>query len=380
MDIEPQFWVRVLLLEDITGCTLKTVSAFSVINAQTQATEAHFEEVGASINIRTAAGKIAVGGHLITGKEAIILPDDPHIFNLNGYDYRGKLKLIINPDGSSFDAVNLVPLEPYLASVVGAEMPNYWEPAALAAQAIAARTYCLYIKKHFGSKRTWDVRKTQANQVYLGVVAESTQTWNAVNRTYGQVLVCKHPAGNEDIFPTYYSSTCGGHTENSEHVFGDSFEPLVGVPCPYCKEVAKPSFFFWPMAQFDKATVTTKLSKRYSSLKRLGEITNIIPARQSNYGKFSRLTLVKLLGSTGKSDSLRAEDLRLSIDPTGNKLRSTICKIVNMGDKWAFLSGRGYGHGVGMCQCGAQEMARGGKTARRILSYYYPGSKIVRVY
>ena len=392
MDIKPQFWVRVLLLDDITGCTLKTVSAFSVINgdppppiafgdpdAQTQGTEARFEEVGVSINIRTAAGKIAVGGHFVTGKAAIILPDDPHIFNLNGDDYRGKLKLIINPDGNSFDAVNLVPLEPYLASVVGAEMPNYWEPAALAAQAIAARTYCLYIKKHFGSKRTWDVRKTQANQVYLGVSTESTQTWNAVYRTYGQVLVCKHPAGNEDIFPTYYSSTCGGHTENSKHVFGDSFEPLVGVPCPYCKEVAKPSFFFWPMAQFDKATVTTNLSRRYSSLKRLGKITNIIPVKQSNYGKFSRLTLVKLLGSTGKSASLRAEDLRLTIDPTGNKIKSTICQIINMGDKWAFLSGRGYGHGVGMCQCGAQGMARGGKTARRILSYYYPGSKILTI-
>jgi stage II sporulation protein D len=51
-----------------------------------------------------------------------------------------------------------------------------------------------------------------------------------------------------------------------------------------------------------------------------------------------------------------------------------------MGDKWAFLLGRGYGHGVGMCQCGAQAMARQGKTARQILFYYYPGSNIVRVY
>ncbi len=379
MNIEPQFWVRVLLLEDITGCTLKTVSPFSVINVQTQATEARFEELDAPINIRTASGRIAIGGHLISGEEAIILPDDPHVFNLNGDDYRGKLKLIINPDGGSFDAVNLVPLEPYLASVVGAEMPDYWEPAALAAQAITARTYCLYIKRRFGTKRTWDVRKTQANQVYLGVASESPQTWKAVYKTYGKVLVCKHPAGNEDIFPTYYSSTCGGHTENSKHVFGDSFEPLVGVPCPYCKDVAKPRFFFWPIVQFDKTIVGTKLLQKYSKLKRLGEITNIIAARQSNYGQFSRLTLVKLLGSTGKSDSLRAEDLRLTIDPTGNKIKSTICKIINMGDKWAFLSGRGYGHGVGMCQCGAQGMARGGKTARHILSYYYPGSKILTI-
>ncbi len=380
MDTEPQFWVRVLLLDDVKSCQLKFNSPFRIIDSQTQTIRAHIDKFNMATKAEIFEGRITVAGYVITDNRTVILPDDPHIFKINGDDYRGKLQFIINPDRHSFDVVNLVPLEPYLASVVGAEMPNYWEPAALQAQAIAARTYCLYIKRHFGTKRKWDVRKTQANQVYLGVASESIQTWNAVYRTYGEVLVCKHPAGNEDIFPTYYSSTCGGHTENSEHVFGDSFEPLVGVPCPYCKDVAKASFFFWPMAQFDKATVTTKLFKRYSSLKRLGEITNIIPARQSNYGKFSRLTLVKLLGSTGKSDSLRAEDLRLTIDPTGNKIKSTICKIINMGDKWAFLSGRGYGHGVGMCQCGAQAMARGGKNTRHILSYYYPGSKIISVY
>jgi len=379
MDIEPQFWVRVLLLDNIKGCTLKTPSRFTVINPQTTIRQAHFDQADVPINVSVSAGRITIADRSFTAKEVIILPDDPHIFNLNGDDYRGKLKLIINPDGNSFDAVNLVPPEPYLAGVVGAEMPNYWEPAALKAQAIAARTYCLYIKRHFGSKRTWDVSKTEANQVYLGVGAESAQVWNAVNQTQGQVLVCKQTNGIEDIFPTYYSSTCGGHTENSKHVFGDSFEPLVGVPCPYCKDTAKPSFFFWPMAQFDKADVTTRLLQRYPKLKQLGEITDIIPTGQSNYGKFSRLTLVKLLGSTGKNASLRAEDFRLSIDPTGRKLKSTICRIVKMGNKWAFRSGRGYGHGVGMCQCGAQAMARQGKTARQILFYYYPGSKILTI-
>jgi stage II sporulation protein D len=103
-------------------------------------------------------------------------------------------------------------------------------------------------------------------------------------------------------------------------------------------------------------------------------------ARESNYGKFSRLTLVKLVGPTGRSDFLRAEDLRLTIDPSGRKLRSTICRVTNTGDKWTFLSGRGYGHGVGMCQCGAQAMAREGKPAEQILLYYYPYSKIVNVY
>ncbi len=382
MDIEPQFWVRVLLLDDVTDCTLKIASPFSVINFDPLrgGVRNYFDRVNVPLRAEMSASTITIAGQPLTSSEAIIFPGAPYIFNLNGDDYRGKLKLVINPDGSSFDAVNLVPLEPYLAGVVGAEMPDYWEPAALKAQAIAARTYCLYIKKRFGGNRAWDVRKTQASQVYLGVRAESAQIWDAVNRTYGHVLVCKHRDGTEDIFPAYYSSICGGYTEDSKHVFGDSFEALVARRCPYCKDVAKHRFFYWPTVQFDKAYVTARLLQRYPKLKQLGEITNIVPARQSKYGKFSRLTLVKLVGSNGKSDFLRAEDFRLTIDPSGRKLQSTVCQVVNMGDKWEFLAGIGYGHGVGMCQCGAQGMARKGETAEQILFHYYRGSKIVRVY
>ncbi len=383
MDIEPRFWVRVLLLDNVTACTLKSASPLSVTNEdpnpQTPTTRTRFDQIDARIDIQLINGIITISGRPFTNDGATILPDAPYIFNLNGNDYRGKLKLIVNSDGNSFDAINLVPIEAYLAGVVGAEMPDYWETEALKAQAIAARTYCLYIKKRFGGNRSWDVRKTAAHQVYRGVGAESVQVWNAVNQTKGRVLVCKQSDGTESTFPAYYSSTCGGHTENSKNVFGDSFEPLIGVDCPYCKDVAKPRFFFWPMIQFDKAHVATKLLQRYPKLKPLGEITNIRPAGQSRYGEFSRLTKVKLLGSTGKSDFLRAEDLRLTIDPTGRKLKSTICKIIKMGDKWAFLSGRGWGHGVGMCQYGAEGMARGGKNTEQILQHYYPGSKILTI-
>jgi len=380
MNVEPQFWVRVLLLDDVTECVLKTGSSFSIINPQTQTTQSRFDRIDEPIKTTISGGIITIAGRQFKNKEVIIAPDIPHIFNLNGSDYRGKLKLIVNPSGDCLDAINLVPLEPYLAGVVGAEMPDYWEPAALQAQAIAARTYCLYYKRQFGRNRNWDVQKTQANQVYLGVIAESAQIWEAVNRTCGRVLVCKHTDGSEDIFPAYYSSTCGGHTENSKNVFGDSFEALAGVPCPYCQDVARPNSFFWPMVQFDKSYVTTKLLQKYPKLKRLGKITNITVAKQSEYEEFSRLTKVKLKGSTGKSDFLKAEDFRLTIDPTGRKLKSTICQIINMGDKWAFSLGRGWGHGVGMCQCGAQGMARQGKNAKQILLYYYPGSKIVSVH
>ena len=394
MDIEPKFWVRVLLLDDVSGCTLKIPSSFSIVNLQQQSLQARFDRVDVPIRAKISADRISIAGWSSVGSEVVIAPDEPYVFNLNGDDYRGKLKLILNPDVNSFDAVNLVPPESYLAGVVGAEMPDYWEPAALRAQTIAARTYCWYIKKQFGGKRSWDVLKTQANQVYRGVAAESAQVWDAVNKTHGKILVCEHNNGTKDVFPAYYSSICGGHTENSQNMFGgDPFKPLTGVECPYCRDAARNKFFFWPTVQFDKSEVTKRLLKRYPTLKRLGKITNIMPVQQSNYGRFSRLTKLKLIGSTGKFDFLRAEDLRLAIDPTGRKLRSTICKITDANedsqtqndtqgnsDKLVFSSGRGYGHGVGMCQCGAEAMARKRKTTEQILFHYYPGSKFESIY
>ena len=209
--------------------------------------------------------------------------------------------------------------------------------------------------------------------------AESPAVWKAVNETYGIVLKCKQPDGTEDIFPSYYGSACGGHTENSENVFGDSYEPLKGVPCPYCKEVAKPEIFFWPEVKFDQNDVFSRLMNRYPNLNRLGEITEISVDKESNYGDFSRLTRIKISGSNGKSEFLRAEDFRLVIDPTGKKIRSTACKLETSGTDFIFTNGRGWGHGVGMCQCGVQGMAREGKTSEEILNHYYPGSMFYKI-
>ena len=381
MDTDPQYWVRVLLLNDINDCTLEITSAFGVDNAdpnlQKQDESAGFEKPDGPVNIRLVDNKIEISGKSFSDAQIIISPDEPYIFKLNGRDYRGKLKLITSPDGSSFDAINIVPIESYLAGVAGAEMPNYWEPEALKAQVIAARTYCLYTKKRFGRNRDWDVGKTAAHQVYKGLGAESAAIWNAVNQTTGMVLTCKQNDGTEEIFPAYYSSTCGGHTENSKNVFGESFKPLTGVPCPYCQDVAKPKFFFWPMVRYDKTEITDRLTQRYEKIRRLGYIADINIAKQSDYGDFSRMAMIELHGTNGEKEFIRAEDFRLAIDSSGRKIKSACFELEDLDDSWAFLSGRGWGHGVGMCQCGAEGMARCGKTAEEILSYYYPETKIL---
>lgn len=378
MEIESRFWIRVLLLNNVENCTLKINSDFNIIDESNLETENHsFKKTSEHLNIQLIDGHIVVAGQTFN-IPIIISPDNPFIFNLYENDYRGKLKLIINPDSKTFDAINIVPPEPYLAGVIAAEMPDYWEPEALKAQAIAARTYCFYIKERFGNNRTWDVSKTASSQVYNGLSAESTTVWNAVNQTAGMVLVCKQTTG-EDIFPAYYSSTCGGHTESSENVFGDFFEPLAGVPCPYCKDVAKLKFFFWPAIQFTMEEISNRLLEKYSNLNRLGEITDIAASNQSKYQEFTRLTKIQLTGSTGEKEFLSCENFRLTIDPTGNKIKSANFNIEKWDDSWAFVSGRGWGHGVGMCQCGAEGMARKGKNAQQILSHYYPGSKISKI-
>lgn len=385
MDADSRFWVRVLLLPNATECTVAAPSPMHVsdhggpVSLPTGGTPT--APLDSPVRVTVSDGRLHVGTTSHSAGEVMIGTEEPHVFSLNGQSYRGRLRLVRNSDGRTFNAVNVVPLEPYLAGVVGAEMPAYWEPQALRAQAIAARTYCLYTKNRFGVHRAWDVSSTQASQVYRGLSAETAQIWNAVTATYGKVLVSGPGQSPETgLFPTYYSSICGGHTENCERVFGEAFAPLKAVPCPYCKDVAKMGMFFWPMAQFDRATVTARLTERYPALEKLGEIVGIVAIEQSDHGQFARLTRVRLTGSTGKTETLRGEDLRLTLDPSGRKIQSTICHIVPWGDGWAFLSGRGWGHGVGMCQCGAEGMARLGKTAEEILQHYYPGSAIASLY
>jgi stage II sporulation protein D len=258
-------------------------------------------------------------------------------------------------------------------------MPSYWEGEALKAQSVAARTYCLFIKHKFGRGRKWDVRRSQANQVYRGIGAESPMVWDAVNATSGDVLSCELEEG-ERVFPTYYSSTCGGHTENSKNVFGDSYPPLRGVRCPWCQGVTRKSFFSWSEVKFDATAAGRRIADRYPRFQRLGAIVNIEAHTVSDYGDFSRVASVMLTGRNGRQKTLRAEDLRLTVDPSGRKIKSNAYKVEKKKGYYVFSSGRGFGHSVGMCQYGAEGMARKGKDYREILGFYYPGSKIRSLY
>ncbi len=376
METSRRLWVRVLLFDNMKEFALSTPSGFTVLDGDGRIA-AQFTESCGAVLVAVLEGGIVIGEHVF-GNHVRIEPDDPFVFGVNNEAYRGHVQLIVASDGESFDVVNSLPLESYLAGVIGEEMPSYWETEALKAQTIAARTYCLFMKARFGARREWDVTRTQANQVYGGIKSESPMVWDAIRQTSGCVLVCRRGDG-EEIFPTYYSSTCGGHTEDSSHVFGDSYEPLRGVPCPYCEDVARRSFFQWPTVSFAAADVSRRIIERYPRFKSLERIVAVEPGQVSEYEGFKRNGSLRLVGVNGRSKTLRAEDMRLTIDRTGKKIKSNSYEISPRGEQFVFSGGRGFGHAVGMCQYGAEGMARKGKDFKTILKHYFPGSSIRRV-
>ena len=374
MSLAENLWVRVLLFDNIKECRLSCESGFSLVG-KANGTKAVFDSGSETIVVSIANGRVKAGEHVFC-EDITLQPDTPFVFSLNGKQYRGNLRLIVNSDGKTFDAINVVPVESYLAGVIGAEMPSYWESQALAAQAIAARTYCLYTKMDSGTKRHWDVKATQANQVYRGIEAETKTIWEAIRKTAGKVLVCKDSEGSEKMFPTFYSSTCGGNSTSCKEVFGKDFAALVSVKCNYCRKVAKKGYYRWRTVEYNAKEVSDKIIANYPKLQRLDRIEKIEAQKYSD----GRVVSVKLIGKNGKTGTLRGEDLRLTIDPSGMKIKSTMCRIVKKKGKFRFLDGKGFGHGVGMCQCGAEGMARKGKSAEDILGHYYVGSKIVKLY
>ena len=376
IDSPRQTWVRVLLFGNLRECTIASVSGFEVedVDSGTLADFRNDEPFG----VRLSDGMLVIGEHRF-GDEILIRPHEPYVFRINDKRYRGHLQLSINETEQTVEAVNHVPLESYLFGVVGAEMQSYWEPQALKAQAVASRTYCLFIKDRFGKNRTWDMTQSESSQVYRGLDAETPTVRAAVSETAGEILVTPSTDdGREAIIGAYYSSSCGGHTEAAENVFGGETTPsLRGVRCRHCAGVARRSNYYWKPVTMTMQQISEKLMQRYSSLENLEAISDF---KVSKLGYKGRAVRVKLIGKNEETDTLRGEDFRLCLDPTGRKIKSAIFTVEKKGNKISFQNGLGFGHGVGLCQCGAQGMARKGKTYKHILSYYFPESKLVSIY
>jgi stage II sporulation protein D len=375
--------IRVLLLDRISTCSLACEQPFDLLDVNDGAVLARSQ--GASpLTVRFTADSIRFVelDHTFEERGLDLIPrgDKPvRVETPRGpRHYPGTLRFLLQPGAGAGPAgalINVVDMEDYLPGVVSAEMPASFHPQALRAQAIAARTYAWYNKAE-RAERDWDVTSTESSQVYIGtgegVAAEAVQ---AVRDTAGVVCTWSAPDG-ERIFCTYYSSTCGGSTQAAGPVKNEPvIPPLAGnVICEYCSH--SPALTWGPV-RLSKAQITEQLRERYPRFRRIGPIEQIAVLEESPSGRPVRLGL---LDAFDRGLQLEAENFRLTVDPAGRTIRSTFFTLVIERDSIVFQNGRGFGHGLGMCQYGADGLARAEGTAGQILSFYYPGSNLTRAY
>ncbi len=310
----------------------------------------------------------------------LVLEPRPGSFvGLGELQYRGKFHIV--PVGTAgLVVVNHVDVESYLAGVLAKELYGHWHIETYRALAVAARTFALYHVMTVSKSRDFDLGSGQAAQVYGGESAETPKTRQAVRSTRGQVMAYG-PAGKERIFLTQYSSCCGGRVNPAAVLrIAKDIEPLAGgQKCDDCR--ASSEYRWEESVTVTKSRAYQALVKSYPTTRKLGSLKGVRVASSTEFG---RPIWLDLIGTNGKTMKLRMESLRLALlrYPGGRslKLRSGNCKIEDRQDKIVFTDGRGFGHGVGLCQWGAQGKAAKGWSGEQILGFYYPGAKRFRSY
>lgn len=278
-------------------------------------------------------------------------------FSLNGNPYRGMLELH-NIIGKIY-AINIVKIDDYLFSVVPSEIPASWDIQALKAQAVAARTYTYYHLLNRKKKSLYDLDASTNFQVYKGISSEKQTTTLAVLETSGEII-----SHNHNPILSYFHSTCGGKTADDDFIWeGKGKTYLTGVKCNYCSQSPH---YRWE-EKFSLSEIKTSLSRKYSNV---GKIKRISFTRH-----FGRVTEVEILHSSGKI-SLSGNNFRLLFPP--QKLKSMYFTSHKSG-RGLIIRGRGWGHGVGLCQWGAKGMAERGASYRAILKYYYKNINLVKI-
>lgn len=291
------------------------------------------------------------------------------------YETVDKETPVIKVYNTKTNTVDNMNMEEYLYGVVAGEMPSDFELEALKAQAIAARTFVIYREEHPSSNKDkgaavcTDYRHCQEYKSIEELKKVKGSEWiktfypkikQAIDETKGQII-----AYNDEPILTLYFSTSSGKTENSSEVFSANY--------PYLKSVDSP---------YDKT-----YSPRYASNVKISN-KDFVKMLQSHYAdiKISESDLKSQVKILKRSEGGAVEDIMLGNKQISGKDVRSIFKLnsanfeIKFKDNYLDFVVKGYGHGVGMSQWGAQGMAIDGYKYYEILEHYYTGTKIKDIY
>jgi stage II sporulation protein D len=372
--------VRVLVADGLANASIRSSSSLTIRDANYSGL-AKVSPLSSEVSLRALDGSLIVGEQTWPQNDVYVESKDGVVVLMtdSGQDtpiettFAGRLRVI--SDGQ-LQIINEVDLEDYVSSVVGSEIWPNFEVEAFRVQAIVTRTYVLYHMLR-RSNTLYDVAATQGSQVYRGIRTDAVGRTAAEAAEYTKGLVCAwREEGHDRIFCTYYSAACGGMSQSAAPLGAESdIPPLAGgVRCDYCR-IAPGQTYRWGPVRLALREVYGRLCERYPELVELRSIRSIEPAELTRFG---RPLSLKITGSAGEPHEILAERFRLAVGP--NALKSTDCNMRVEGNEIVFEDGKGYGHGLGLCQWGMQGQALEGRRAAEILRYYFPGSRLVRVY
>lgn len=373
-------------------------------------------EVGVAPALGTPRAGLHVGRRILAPLPQLI-DIQPHdladVTTINDRPYRGRVR--VDFSGGDPRVVNELRLADYLASVVGSEIPPSWEVEALKAQAVAARNYAL---QQVNPSADFDICDSQFCQAYGGVASEHPSTIRAVRETSGVVAMYEG-----DLIAAYYASNMGDHTTSAVDVWGRDVPYLRGVPSPSDVEALSVS---WGAAgyRWTRAIPLHRLADLKTGSGVLGVLSEVRVLRAAQSGQPAE---VELLGDQGAL-TLSGDDIRITLglpsgfaefqtvpaerlvllNPTPRRVAALQADGYSMEQRRRSLafaeapaevrlvrgtldvvefrlpprlvvSGRGFGHGVGMSQWGAQGLAKEGYSFDQILAHYYQGVVVERV-
>ena len=312
--------------------------------------------------IRWQDGAFLVGREKLRGEVLVIRPAaKAGELSLDGRRYRGALEL--RHKGGGLTAVNIVPVDDSLRSVVPEEMPVDWPAEAIKAQSVAARSFALASRgRHAGE--SYDLCTTTHCQLYTGTAAEKSASNAAIKATRGEVLTY----GGKPIEALFHTDS-GGMTENSEDVWGSHV--------PYLR------------AAKDTPTKTMPWTKTISR----ADLERKLAAKGHDIGKVRSLALSPLaIGHAAKDRTASGRVKTMTVKGTKGTatlsgttwrsllgLKSTLFDAKLTKDAVTF-TGYGSGHGLGISQWGAERMAAKGKSYADILHHYYTGITLQQLY
>ncbi len=307
---------------------------------------------------------------------------------LDDAEHLGSIELRAATEPNTFDAIERIGIESYLPGVIAAELYPGWSPVAYEAQSITARSYALHERaRQRAAGNAFDLENTTIDQAYAGAKS-SPKARDAVAKTRGVILRFQG-----EPLRAYYSSACGGRPSSASDTWPTDGEfafnlapPLQSRQRPFACGFSH--HFNWQVTR-DSATLVRRLAGAgKASGDAIAALRTIESIKASEWNAAGRPAAYEVIDASGTRHRLQADTLRhacnTSIEglpdvPREQNVRSGDIDILISGDL-VQITGRGFGHGVGMCQFGAEGFARRGWSRDRILSLYYPGAEIFKAY